>query len=294
MTRGVLSKVVFIQWWYKMQIITNYYDQNGQIVKASAGMDSRDFYQNTLGTHAFNEMFRASNMDLGFGYKLTGSGIYLLSGGVPGLTKPSFVDRYLTPRHQTGPTTWYPEHWNPLDGKIASAFSLDGTLCTSIFGVRYIYLDIPSDKQLGLHSIKIQFTAVGGGASAALSAEIKNTASSVSFSKYSLQAQWCTNPEWTNGGGYSAGVTSTTEDSGWYAPSAYDWGNSFCRDNQWHTFSSTFNISDGINFSLDSELIKSSYMSEFAIYDGTQMFIFQATIEKNSYLLLKDISIEVM
>lgn len=177
---------------------------------------------------------------------------------------------------------------------MASAFALDGTLCTSIFGSRYIYLDIPSDKQLGLSSIKIQFKAVGGGDNAGLYVELKNTASSVYHSRYSLQAQWCTNPVWTGAGGYAAGVESTIDEHSWYAPSAYDWGKSFCRDKEWHTFSATYSSSGGINFYVDSVLIESMDMSEFTIYDGTQMLTFQASIDENSYLLIKDVSVEVV
>jgi hypothetical protein len=51
-----------------MDILTQYYNIDGQIIKTSPDLTTREFYRDTLCRHRFNEMFVAAREDEGMGY----------------------------------------------------------------------------------------------------------------------------------------------------------------------------------------------------------------------------------
>lgn len=80
-----------------MELLTQYYNEGGQIVSKAPGMDTREFYRDVLFRHRFKEMFVAANESDGVRYSYTDDSAKIDFGNMYGGKKLSMHQDYYSP-----------------------------------------------------------------------------------------------------------------------------------------------------------------------------------------------------
>lgn len=74
-----------------MELLTQYYNEGGQIVSKVPGMDTREFYRDLLCRHEFNEMFAGCTESVPLSYFVSSEGIVFSFGKYLGGKRPETI-----------------------------------------------------------------------------------------------------------------------------------------------------------------------------------------------------------
>ncbi|EFL51844.1 hypothetical protein DesfrDRAFT_1379 [Solidesulfovibrio fructosivorans JJ]] len=74
-----------------MELLTQYYNEGGQIASKAPGMDTREFYRDVLCQHEFNEMFVGCTESVPLSYFVSSEGIVLSFGKYLGGKRPETI-----------------------------------------------------------------------------------------------------------------------------------------------------------------------------------------------------------
>jgi len=273
-----------------MYLISQYYNKNGKIVTAAPGMDTREFYQNLAGKHTFNEMFRAANLDLGIGYKITESGFYFYTSGEPGIVKPKYTERDTT-SVWNNETSQEDEYYISTRGSIQSVMAGDGNIVAQVGGLRHLEIIVPNENMIDLSHVRFGFEAMGYGCQASIYLEIRNQDVQNNFSEFYFGTGWSTKK-------YAEQLTvrlQTSLSEGISRMKMYNENSEYyMSDYKWHKYILEVVYNNYFRFLIDGVLIHEENFSDYGeIHSGEQTLTFQAaTVEDDDVLFIKNAFVE--